>query len=106
MIIILFLSFKDAVSSEISWPGGLKFLGKRAWHQDLFVGYDDGEIRAEQRAHTAVLALLHFLAFRGKIALGVHLLGLLKNLGRAELDADSATLAVSLFYVERGHNIS
>jgi hypothetical protein len=94
------------VSSEISWPGFLRFVEKRAWHPNLFVGYDDGEIRAEKRAQAALLALLHFLAFRGEIALGVHLLGLFKNLGRAEFDADSATLAILLFYVQRGHNIS
>jgi hypothetical protein len=103
-IIILFLSFKAAVSSEISWPGFLRFVEKRAWHPNLFVGHDDGEIRAEKGAHAALLALLHFLAFWREITLGVHFLGLFKNLGRAEFDADPATLAVPLLYVQCGHS--
>jgi hypothetical protein len=94
------------VSSEISWPGFLRFVEKRAWHPNLFVGHDDGEIRAEKRAHAALFALLHFLAFRGKIALGVHFLGLFENLGWAKFDTDPATFAVPFLYVQCGHDIS
>ena len=70
------------------------------------VGHNDGEVRAEKRAHAALLALLHLFALRWEIPLGVHLFRLLQHFGRAELDADPATLAVLIFYVKFRHTIS
>jgi hypothetical protein len=101
---ISFLSLRGAVSREILAEnlGGINSpisLEKGPWGKMGSVGHDDGKIRAEKRAQAALLAFFHLLALRRKISLGVHLLGLLQHLGRAELDADPATFAVLLFYV-------
>jgi hypothetical protein len=101
-----FLSLRMAVSSEI-------FCGNKitdsVWNRPRremgLIAHDDGKIRAQERAHPAHLALFHLLALRGKVALGVHLLGWFQDLRRAELDADPATLAILLFYVQFGHDI-
>jgi hypothetical protein len=82
------------------------FLWKRACRRMGLVGHNDGKVRAKKRAHATLLALLHLPALGREITPGVHLFGLLQHLGRAELDADPATLAISLFYVKFRHNWS
>jgi hypothetical protein len=79
---------------------------ERAWRKWLLVGNNDGKIGAEKRAHAALLALFHLIAFWREIPPGVHLLGLFQYLGLAELDADPATLTIPLFYVQLWHMIS
>jgi hypothetical protein len=69
-----------------------------------FLGNNDGEVRAKERTHAALLAFVHFRAFGREISPGVHLFRPLKNLGRTKLDADSTTLAISIFYEQRWHN--
>jgi hypothetical protein len=77
---------------------------RRAFRVNSFVGNRDGKVRTEERTHAALLAFIHFRAFGREIPPGVHLFRLLKNLGRTKLDADSATLAISIFYKKLWHN--
>jgi hypothetical protein len=66
---IPFLSFKNALSREIF----LRSFYKKGGTGIQLIGNDDSKVRAKKRAHAALLALFHLLAFRRKIAPGIHL---------------------------------
>jgi hypothetical protein len=67
-------------------------------------GFDhNGKVRAEKRAHPALLALFHLDAFRGEIPAGVHPLRLFQDFHRAKGDADPTALAISFFHVQFRH---
>jgi hypothetical protein len=84
---------------KFSRPGA-----QRAFRENLLIGNHDGEVRAKERTHAALLAFVHFRAFGREIPAGVHLFRLFENLGRTKLDADSATLAVSVLDEQLWHN--
>ena len=67
------------------------------------IRYHDRKIRAQERAHSALLTLFHLVAPGRKITAGVHLLGSFQNFGRAKFYADPATLTIPFFYVKLGH---
>jgi hypothetical protein len=83
------------------------FLGKplKSGYSGILVGYHDGKVRAEKGTQAALLALFHLLALGREVTPGIHLLGRFQHLGRAELDADSATLAVFFLYEKLWHNL-